>query len=410
MAVRKNGEIVGATFQTTTAPEEAVVLADMMQLELGQKTTDVLDQLTNNDFEGDFFKLGDTVQVVAIDPNSIKVVEGDKNDIRPTLDRIAFEANTMIIDKQRLFAFQIRDLDRIEDKWNHESAAHALAARKMRQANCLSVLDLITANGNIACIGSAASPIDLTAEADEMAKGNKLFRLVNAMKEYLRQKGAIDGEEYKYGANKTVPLRGTASLFVAPGIHAALLNSQYVRVDDVTENVIRDGKYEKFNGLLLNSATYLDGDYDVHVKVLDGKTGIGIMLLGTKNLVTRAGKVLPPEKMRDYVHFADNYYGREIYGQVIACPEAGIMAYVKVGDEFSITDPTNDGLFIQHKEKAPTREDGIPTLPAKDEFPELANLGYMNEVADSDSDSDTDTDTDSDTDTDTDTDTDDDQQ
>lgn len=380
------------TITVTNAAQEAQVLADMMQLELGQKTTDVIDQLTNTDFEGDFFRIGDTVQVVAIDPNSIKVVEGDKNDIRPTLDHVTFEARTMVIDKKREFAFQIRDLERLEDKWNHESAAHALAARKMREADCLAVLNLITKQDvdaisgspirNIACIGNFTTPaVDLTTSGGltPEQKGNKLFRLINVMKQYLRQKGVIDGEQYKYGANKTVPLRGTASLFVAPGIHTALLNAQYVRYDDVTEDVIRNGKYEKIAGLLLNSAVSLDAGYaelGVCVDLLKDHPGFGLMILGTKNLVTRAGKVLPPEKMRDYVHFADNYYGREIYGQTIACPEAAIMAIVKLENEFTVNAFTEDGLFKQYEKESPVRANGYPTVTVND-FPQAANAQYL---------------------------------
>lgn len=377
----------GAVYGTTAAQQEAIALADMMQLELGQKDADVIDQLTNNDFEGDFFTIGDTVKVVSINPNSIKVVEGDKNDIRPTLDRLAFGQATMVIDKKREFAFQIKDLDRIEDKWNHESAAHALAARKMRQANCLDVLNLITTAGNVAAIGSLAAPIDITVGtgagqcANEMESGNKLYRLILAMKEYLNTTGAVNGEEYKYGANKTVALRGTASLFAAPGIHAKLLAAQYVRVDDVSEDVIRNGKYEKIAGLLFNSTPMLDANYDVHVAALDDsgtpQTGVGILVLGTKNTVTRAGKVLPPEKMRDYVHFADNYYGREIYGRMIACPEACVIAFVKFGSEFTITDFTNTGLFTQYAKENPVRANDYPTLTNPNVFPQLANAEYL---------------------------------
>ena len=340
------------------APQECIALADMMALALGQKETDVLDQLTNNDFEGDFFKIGDTVQVVSLDPNSIKVVKSGKDDLRPTLDAIAFGMRTMTIDSEYKYGFRIKDLERLEDRWNHESAAHALAARQMRRANGLDVLELITGAGNVATIGAINSAIDLTT-GTPMEQGNKIFRLVNAMKEYLRQKGVIQGEQYTFGANKTVPLRGTASLFVAPAVHNLLLNCQYVREDDVTEDVIREGKYEKFAGLLLNSAPALDVKYAEHVSVLDTASADAnaIIILGTKNLVTRATKVLPPEKVRDHKYFADNYYGREIYGQMIATPEAGVIAFVKVADEFSITDATNDALFPAADIQGPTRAD-----------------------------------------------------
>lgn len=366
---------------TNMAPQECIALADMMALVLGQKDTDVLDQLTNNDFEGDFFKIGDTVQVVAIDPNSIKIVKSDKDDLRPTLDKINFSMRTMTIDKELKYGFQVKDLERIEDRWNHESAQHALAARKMRTANANEVLELITGDPMVATLGTAASPIDLTVDGSNNpltpeAQGNKLFRLVNAMKQYLRVKGIIDGEQYNFGTNKTVQLRGTASLFVPPTVHNVLLNCQYVRYDDVTEDVIRNGKYEKFAGLLLNSAPALDATYGDHVSILDDAStnANAILILGTKNLVTRAVKVLPPEKLRDQVHFADNYYGREIYGQMIACPEAGIIAFVKVADEFLnetyLNVPSGDtALFPKEVIEGPTEAND-----AAGRFP--SNEGY----------------------------------
>lgn len=326
------------------AAQECIALADMMQLELGRKTTDVLDQLTNTDFQGDFFRIGDTVQVVGVNPNSIKVVEGDKDDLRPTLNRLAFTMNTMTIDKERKFGFQIKDLERIEDKWNHESAAHALAARKMREADARGVLELIATNDKIRVIG-LNNPINLVTVGggsgvpDAVARG--MFKLVNRMKSELKKVGALDqAGQYTFGANKTVPLRGTASLFLAPTLYRELLNSQVTRVDDVMEDVIQNGKYEKYLGFLLNEAPELDPTEPTALAALaaiqpaaPSTAKVGLVIMGTKNAVTRANKVLPPEKMRDYVHFADNYYGREIYGQMVACADAVIVARVILPDD-----------------------------------------------------------------------------
>ena len=321
------------------AAQECIALADMMQLELGRKTTDVLDQLTNTDFQGDFFRIGDTVQVVGVNPNSIKVVEGDKDDLRPTLNRLAFTMNTMTIDKERKFGFQIKDLERIEDKWNHESAAHALAARKMREADARGVLELIATNDKIRVIG-LNNPINLaTVGGGSVATG--MFKLVNRMKSELKKVGALDqAGQYTFGANKTVPLRGTASLFLAPTLYRELLNSQVTRVDDVMEDVIQNGKYEKYLGFLLNEAPELDPTEPTALAALaaiqpaaPSTAKVGLVIMGTKNAVTRANKVLPPEKMRDYVHFADNYYGREIYGQMVACADAVIVARVILPDD-----------------------------------------------------------------------------
>ena len=339
MAERPIPQDVAKATYPQMAAQECIALADMMQLELGRKTTDVLDQLTNTDFQGDFFRIGDTVQVVGVNPNSIKVVEGDKDDLRPTLNRLAFTMNTMTIDKERKFGFQIKDLERIEDKWNHESAAHALAARKMREADARGVLELIATNDKIRVIG-LNTPIDLaTVGGGSVATG--MFKLVNRMKSELKKVGALDqAGQYTFGANKTVPLRGTASLFLAPTLYRELLNSQVTRVDDVMEDVIKDGKYEKYLGFLLNEAPELDPTEPTALAALTAiqpaapsTTKVGLVIMGTKNAVTRANKVLPPEKMRDYVHFADNYYGREIYGQMVACADAVIVARVILPDD-----------------------------------------------------------------------------
>lgn len=379
------------TYGVDFAQQEAIALASKMQLELEVKSTDVLDQLVNKDFEGDFFNIGDTVKVVSIDPNSIKVFDGDKNDMRPKLDHLAFGQNTMTIDRIKGTAFQIKDLDRLEDRWNHESAAHALAARQLRRFACLDVLNLITditmtgttiTGTKVGLIGTFANPaVDLSdASLTPEQKGNSIYRLLNAMKQYLNTTGAVNGEAYSYGTNPTVEYRGTASLFVPPSVHTALLNAQYVRYDDVTEDVIKNGKYEKIAGLLLNSTPELDGTYATHVKALDIPTegDFGIIILGTKNTVTRAGKVLPPEKMRDYTKFADNYYAREIYGRMIACPEACVMAIIKLGTEFTVaTDIVADGLFKQYAKQDPARQQ-IDNIA--DNYPQLANNGYANAI------------------------------
>ena len=122
------------TYGVDFGQEEAIKLATALQLQLTQKETDVIDQLSNTDYQGDFFTIGDTVKVVAIDPNSIKIQEfrGTKDDIRPKLDHIAFQQNTMTIDSERKWGFVVKDLERMENQWSIESALHAQAGLKMR--------------------------------------------------------------------------------------------------------------------------------------------------------------------------------------------------------------------------------------------------------------------------------------
>lgn len=365
MAKRPQVGVYGVDF----AQQENTVLADLLNVQLAQTQCDVQDQLVNNDYEGEFFDEGDTVKIVAIDPNSIKVeARNFKNSMRPMLDELQFSQATMTINKSLAYGFKIKDLSRIEDRWNHESAATAIAARKMRETHNLLTLDLILKNTNIPCIGSPSSPIALTAGNE----GEDLFKIVNFAKSHLKTAGAIDASShYTYGANKTTPVRATASLFLAPELYTVLLNSQYKRVDDVSEDVIKAGKYEKFAGFILNEAPELSVNSLVHASQLDViKTtyskDVAVMIIGTKNLVTRASKVLPPEKMRDQVERADKYDGVEIYGEMVAVPQAAVIVFCEIpsitigGSALSIGQNTYvggvkdaDTLMLQYQEQLP---------------------------------------------------------
>lgn len=365
------------------APQENIVLADMLNLQLGQIQCDVQDQLVNNDFEGDFFKKGDTVQIVAIDPNSVKVVVGAKDSMRPALDGLVFKSATMTIDKSMKYGFKIYDLDRVEDSWNHESALTALAARKMREAHNLETLELILKNKDIARFGSIASPIDLTVGGTK-DPAETLYKLVNTMKSHLKKNGALDANaEYTYGANKTTPIRAAAGLFLAPELYTQILNSQYQRYDDVSEGVIRAGRYEKFAGFILNECYELSSESEIHVNI-DGETtfkagaDIGFVVIGTKNTVTKAGKALPPEKLRDIAEFADIYNGWEIYGQVVAVPEACVVAVVSLPSTgFSLvtndaTAQVNSTLMTQFDNEDPRRTND----PVNGVNPTFGSYGY----------------------------------
>lgn len=375
---RPNGYTKPST--TGIAPQENIVLADMLNLQLGQIQCDVTDQLVNNDYEGDFFKEGDTVKVVAIDPNSIKVVVGAKDVVKPALDGLEFKSATLTIDKSIKYGFKINDLQRFEDAWNHEAASGAIAGRKMREAHNLEALELILKNKDIARFGSIASPIDLASGGADPAQ--TLFSLVNAMKSHLKANGALDSNaQYEYGSNKTTPIRATAGLFVAPEIYTALLNSQYRRVDDVTEDVIRAGKYEKFAGFILNECYELSMDSNIHVNIdvsdAPANTKIGFIVMGTKNTVTRAAKVLPPEKQRSISEFADLYYGWEIYGQMVAVPESCVVAIVKLPSHgFTVSKLGISGEATTLMEQYELQDPRRTNTPVNGRHPSYGSYGY----------------------------------
>lgn len=373
MTKRPDANVTPNTYgiEKNAAPQEHVALSDLLALQLSQVTSDVQDQLVNNDFEKKFFEYGDTVKVVAIDPNSVKIeARNFKGILRPALDDLKFEAKFMIIDKSLAYGFKVDDLTKMEEKWNRETALTALAGKKMRETHNLKTLDLILQNKDIPML-YLSEGLDANTDANPNATAAHLFRIVNQIQMEMARKGATDRNgQYSYGSNRTVALRPNASMFIAPELKLELLNSQYTRVDDVTEGVIRDGKYEKFGGFILNQANELSTSSDIHCEALDklaqqlsvpaGKELCAI-IVGTKNLVTRASRTLPIEKQRSEIEFATKYTCMEIYGEMVAVPDAGVVVLIPVDSKVTFqaasevigVAATGDSLMKSMKEEMP---------------------------------------------------------
>lgn len=434
-------------------PQEHTVLEDVLNLQLKQVNADVQDQLVNNNHEKKFFEYGDTVKIVALNPNSVKIEARDfKNITRPMLDDVQFSEATMLIDKSLAHGFKISDLTKIEERWNRESALTALQGQKIRETHNFLTLDLILKNTDIPSIGVVSNPLSIHGAGIDPA--NELFKIVNTIRMQMERSGATDRNgQYSFGANPTEQISATASMFIAPELKLELLNSQYLRYDDVAEGVIREGKYEKFGGYILNTANELSTaspvccqalldrknylqthnaagevvEKDAAGVLLPSTSELAAIVVGTKNLVTRASRTLPIEKMRSEVEFATKYTCMEIYGEMVAVPQAGCIVIVEVpatsiitfsGNNFegSGVDKDSTTLKLQYKEELPYVKVSSPDSDVNTGAPYAgigrdaveggfaANTGYGQYAIEADSDSDSDTDVDTDTDADTDTD------
>ena len=67
-----------------------------------------------------------------------------------------------------------------------------------------------------------------------------------------------------------------------------------------------------------------------HVTVSGLTDGAFMIVAGTKNTVTEAKKVLPPERQRSRDRFADEYHGMTIFGRKVISPESAVVAFVKL--------------------------------------------------------------------------------
>ncbi len=312
-----------------TEADYGIALAAKMQLVLRQPQADVTTFLTNEDFQGDFFDIGDTVKIVRPDPNSVTVTVGEKNCNRPVLQELDFEAGLLKIDKAMKYGFQICDIQDAEGRWNYESGAHALAAQNMRIAHNLQTLNLIVNNKNVLRLGTPAAPIAVTPDT---LYTNVLVPAYVA----LRANGAISADgKYSFGSNSEVEHRTRAAIFMPQEGTQLMLTSKWVtdRPTPDADDVLRTAGYKEVLGMSIEFEPALSQTAQDHITVQGLAAGAFAIVIGTNNAVTRAGKVLEPEVMRDAEKYADNYYGLEIFGEKVASPNSVVVAFCSMANQ-----------------------------------------------------------------------------
>lgn len=357
-----------------------VALATKMQLILDQPMSDVSTGLVNHDFEGDFFKIGNTVSVVKPDIDSVVVVSSEDiahdsgrigtpdpntygdtftldgndlsnnsiddpanyalgcNDARLQVRDLTFSKQYLVIDKTMKYAFAVSDVTEVEGKWNYESGGLASAAQKMRKKHNINTLNLILNDTGVAAaqsglgLGTAASPITITS-ADQLYE-NVILEMYAA----LYDRGAITADgQYTFGSNPQQGKETFAQIYLPTKLYTMLLKSKYFtdRSTVAADEKVKTGSIKTITNLdvniepaLKNSTT--SGINNVTVTGADGDTFC--IVAGTANAVTRAGKVLPPDKLRSMTRFADEYHGMEIYGEKVFEPKSVICAFIKLGE------------------------------------------------------------------------------
>lgn len=316
-------------------------MATKMQLILDQPMSDITTKLVNNDFEGDLFKIGDTVRIVKPDPASVEVeldeLDGGAHPKDKRLDPadLKFTDTTLAIDKYAKYAFIISDITKAEGKWNYESGNLDVAAQKIRKAHNTEVAQLIATDANVVDaedrlnLGTAAAPLQLDT-VDELYE-----KVLIPMHTILYDRGAITADgQVTYGSNAQEAKATAGAIFMPRRAYNAFLTSKYFAVDRGTtaaDDKVATGNIAKVLGLEVNVEPCLDPKAKRHITV----AGIAdndtlVIIAGTRNCVTRAGKVLPPENFRSKDFFATEYHGLELYGQKIVTPEAAVVAFVKM--------------------------------------------------------------------------------
>jgi len=320
-----------------------VALATKMQLILDQPMTDVSTGLVNRDFEGDFFKIGDTVAIVKPDISSLAIEFGTINgetgnngrggstgyntkDARLEPTNISFSKQTMTIDKFTKYAFVISDLTELEGRWNYESGNLDAVASEIRKRHNRETLKLVLEDNQVqSVVGTAAVPV-------QQASGDLIYEnVIVPMFAQLYNAGAITADgQITYGSNSQQGKSTHACLYVPTQVYTALLLSKYLqdRATVAADEKVETGKVKTIMGFDIMIEPSLDKNAQHAVGVTGLAADALCIVAGTRNAVTRAGKVLPPDKFRSHKYFADEYHGMEIYAEKVIEPKAVVKAFI----------------------------------------------------------------------------------
>lgn len=359
-----------------------VALATKMQLYLDQPMSDISTGLTNRDYEGDFFKIGDTVSVVKPDIDSVVIEVGTPitpagerqtftfiagtnlsnntvddpanyasgvNDAKLKVRDLTFSKSTLKIDKTAKYAFAVSDITKAEGKWDYASGGLDLAQQRLRKAHNIGTMNLAlsnpvgsdktnniralqTADGVDKVFGTAANPIKLS-NADELYEN-----IILEMYARLYDKGAITADgQYTFGSNPTEKKQTYGRIYMPTKLYTMLLKSKYFtdRSTVAADEKVKTGSIKTITNLDVNIEPALVNSTVASVKnvtVAGAANGVMCIIAGTSNCITRAGKVLPPERQRSITRFAEEFHGMEIYGEKIFNPECAVVAFVKMAE------------------------------------------------------------------------------
>lgn len=330
-----------------------VALATKMQLVLDQPMSDISTKLVNKDFEGDFFKIGDTVNIVKPVPESIAVEigqldggvlaqtagvvdkSGKNGDKRLTVTEATFTKTTLQIDKYAKYAFILSDITKAEGKWNYESGNLDLAAQQMRKMHNILTAQAIVEDTTIRqqqvteglALGTPDTPIQLK-NADELYE-----KILIPMHSALYDRGCITADgQITYGSNPQEGKSTSGAIFMPAKAYNLFLTSKYFtdRSTTAADDKVATGNVAKVLGLEVNVEPALDPKAKRHVTVASIAEGALIIVAGTSNCVTRANKVLTPDSFRSHERFGTEFHGLEIFGEKVFTPEAAVVAYVKL--------------------------------------------------------------------------------
>ena len=248
----------------------------------------VATNLVNRNYEGEIKNAGDTVHINTLGAVSVRSY-AQGTDL--TYDALATTDQTLVIDQQKYFAFNLDDVDKAQAAGDIMDTAMGRASYALADVSDSFLLGVIAAGGSSDnYVGSSGSPIALTAA--------NIYANIIALRTKLDK--------------QNVQTQGR-TIVVPPEAYALLLQDQrFTTVTDVAPDVIKNGMVGRVAGFdiyMSNNVVKTTADtpvYSITAQVADA--------------TTYAEQIIKTEALRPEASFSDAVRGLHVYGAKVTRP------------------------------------------------------------------------------------------
>lgn len=249
------------------------------QLLLSFRKQTLFTQLVNRNYEGEIRRAGDTVKITT--PGSITV--GDYTGT-VTYQAVTTAQQSLVIDQDKYWAFDIDDLDQAQANVNTMQMAMAEAADSLAQTVDANLAGLYT--------GAGLASISLDVGTDDfydklVLAGMRLDKV-------------------------SVPRSGRWVVMTPEGYADLLQNANFINATDVGASLVREGALGRAAGF----------DVLMSNNLVNTTANTFAYMYGTNAAITFAEQLINTEPVRREAAFADAMRGRLVFGRKVVRPNA----------------------------------------------------------------------------------------
>lgn len=248
----------------------------------------VATNLVNRNYEGEIKNAGDTVHINTLGAVSVRnYAQG--TDL--TYDALSTSDQTLVIDQQKYFAFNLDDVDKAQAAGDIMDTAMGRASYALADVSDSFLLGVIASGGSSDnYVGSSGSPIALTAA--------NIYANIIALRTKLDK--------------QNVPTQGR-TIVVPPEAYALLLQDQrFTTVTDIAPDVLKNGMVGRVAGFDI----YMSNNV---VKTTAG-TPVYSITAQVADATTYAEQIIKTEALRPEASFSDAVRGLHVYGAKVTRP------------------------------------------------------------------------------------------